>query len=92
MKKESINKVLKIFISEQDKYHHDTLYEVIAMEAKNMKVAGMSVYKGIFGFGIKSHIHTSKIVRLSEDLPIIIEIIDTEGPGGRQHQAGFSRQ
>jgi uncharacterized protein len=78
MKIEGTIKSLKIYIGEQKKHHHESLYEVIATEAKKMGLAGITIYKGILGYGAASHIHTSKIIRLSEDLPIIIEIIDSE--------------
>ena len=69
--------LLRIFIGEQNRYEGRPLYEWIVMEAKRMGLAGATVLRGIMGFGANSRIHTSKILRLSEDLPIIIEIVDT---------------
>ncbi len=69
-------KLLRIFIGETDKVSHTPLYEYIVMEAKKAGLAGATVFKGIMGFGGASRIHTAKILRLSEDLPLIIEIVD----------------
>lgn len=69
-------KLLRIFIGESDKYHFTPVYEHIVLEARKMGLAGATVYKGIMGYGGNSRIHTSKILRLSEDLPLIIEIVD----------------
>ena len=69
-------KLIRIFIGESDKLDSIPLYEKIVLEAKQNGLAGATVYKGIMGFGKNSRIHTSKILRLSEDLPIIIEIVD----------------
>ena len=71
-------KLLRIFIGEQDKWHHQPLYEAIVHLAKKEGVAGATAIKGFLGFGAKSHLHTAKLLRLSEDLPIIIEIVDSE--------------
>jgi len=69
--------LLRIFIGESDKKEGMPLYEWIVKRAKQEKLAGATVFRGIEGFGAKSHIHTAKILQLSTDLPIIIEIIDT---------------
>ena len=69
--------LLRIFIGERNRYEGRPLYEWIVMEAKRTGLAGATVLRGIMGFGANSRIHTSKILRLSEDLPIIIEIVDT---------------
>ena len=69
-------KLMRIFIGESDKINSIPLYEKIVLEAKQHGLAGATVYKGIMGFGKNSRIHTAKILRLSEDLPIIIEIVD----------------
>lgn len=70
-------KLLRIFLGESDHVDHTSLYEHIVMEAKKQGLAGATVWKGMMGFGGRSRkIHTSKILRLSEDLPIIIEIVD----------------
>ncbi len=71
-------KLLRIFIGEQDKWQGAPLYEAIVMLARKEKMAGATVLKGCMGFGCKSHLHTAKILRLSEDLPIVIEIVDSE--------------
>lgn len=69
-------KLLRIFIGDSDKTSHKPVYEEIVLRAKNAGLAGATVFKGIMGFGGTSRIHTSKILRLSEDLPLIIEIVD----------------
>jgi PII-like signaling protein len=71
-------KLLRIFIGESDRWHHQPLYEAIVIKAREMGLAGATVLRGPMGFGAKSHLHTSKILRLSMDLPIIIEIVDSE--------------
>jgi len=71
-------KLLRIFIGETDEHDGLPLYEWIVRKAKEMKMAGASVFRGIEGFGAKSHLHTAKILRLSQDLPILIELIDVE--------------
>ena len=71
-------KLLRIFIGERDKHDGLPLYEWIIKKAREMKMAGATVFRGIEGFGAKSHLHTAKILRLSQDLPILIELIDIE--------------
>ena len=71
-------KLLRIFIGESDKWHHQPLYEAIVLKARDLGMAGATVLRGPMGFGAKSHLHTSKILRLSLDLPLIIEIVDSE--------------
>lgn len=71
-------KLLRIFIGDSDRIGNLPVYEKIVLEAKNMGLAGATVFKGFMGFGQSSRLHTAKILRLSEDLPILIEIIDTE--------------
>jgi uncharacterized protein len=68
--------LVRIFIGETDKHGHRPLYEVIVEEARRRGMAGATVLRGIMGFGRASRIHTFKILRLSEDLPIVIEIVD----------------
>jgi PII-like signaling protein len=68
--------LLRIFIGETDKHHGRPLYEVIVQLARKMGLAGATVLRGVMGFGASSRIHTAKILRLSEDLPIVIEIVD----------------
>ena len=77
MKNQSVGSLLRIFIGELDKYHGKPLFEAIVKKAHSMGLAGSTVLRGIEGFGANSRvIHTAKLLRLSEDLPIIIEIVD----------------
>jgi len=69
--------LLRIFIGESDRYHGVPLYEWIVNKARENGLAGATVLRGLEGFGAHSRIHSSKILRLSDDLPIIIEIVDT---------------
>jgi len=71
--------LLRIFIGESDKYHGKPLYESIVMKARELNLAGATVLRGVLGFGADSRIHSSKLLELSQDLPIVIEIVDTEG-------------
>jgi hypothetical protein len=71
-------KLLRIFIGEADKWHHQPLYEAIVLKARELGLAGATVLRGPMGFGAHSHLHTSKILRLSMDLPIVIEMVDSE--------------
>jgi PII-like signaling protein len=70
--------LLRIFIGEDDKADHKPLYEAIVLKAREMHLAGATVLRGPLGFGHSSVLHTTKILRLSQDLPIVIEIIDAE--------------
>lgn len=70
--------LLRIFIGENDRHHHQPLYEAIIMKAREQHLAGATVLRGPMGFGRASRLHTTKVLRLSEDLPIIIEIVDGE--------------
>ncbi len=70
--------LLRIFIGESDKWHGQPLYEAIVKKARELQMAGATVLRGPMGFGAKSHLHTAKILRLSEDLPIVIEIVDSK--------------
>ena len=76
MKLPSEAELLRIFIGEADKFEGKPLYEVIANLARKKGMAGATVIRGLMGFGAHSRMHTAKILRLSEDLPIIIEIVD----------------
>jgi hypothetical protein len=78
MKLEGEGKLLRIFIGESDRWHGKPLYEAIVLAAREQGLAGATVLRGPMGFGANSHIHTAKILRLSEDLPMIIEIVDAE--------------
>jgi uncharacterized protein len=69
---------LRIFVGESDRWHHQPLYEAIVLKAREMHIAGATVLRGPMGFGHSSRLHTAKILRLSEDLPILIEIVDQE--------------
>src|SRR5436309_15873191 len=69
-------KLLRIFVGEADHWHGKPLYEAIVVEARTRGLAGATVIKGFMGFGAHSRIHTAKLLELSQDLPIIIEIVD----------------
>src|SRR3954464_8212286 len=69
---------LRIFIGESDRYEHHPLYEAIVLKAREAHLAGATVLRGPMGFGKSSRLHTAKILRLSTDLPIVIEIVDSE--------------
>lgn len=69
--------LLRIFIGESDRHHHHPLYEAIVLKAREAGLAGATVLRGAMGFGPSSRLHTTKILRLSEDLPLVIEIVDT---------------
>ena len=68
--------LLRIFLGEEDKFGNQPLYEAIVFKAREMHMAGATVLRGPLGFGHSSRIHTAKILRLSEDLPIVVEIVD----------------
>ena len=70
--------LLRIFIGESDRWQHQPLYEAIVLKAREMHLAGATVLRGPMGFGKSSRLHTAKILRLSTDLPLVIEIVDTE--------------
>ena len=70
--------LLRIFIGESDSFKGKPLYEQIVLKARELNLAGATVIHGTMGFGAGSRIHTAKIVRLSEDLPIVVELVDTE--------------
>lgn len=70
--------LLRIFIGESDLYKGQNLYETIVLKARELHMAGATVIRGIMSFGANSRIHTTKLLTLSEDLPMIIEIVDTE--------------
>jgi len=71
-------KLLRIFVGESDLINHVPVYEKIVLEARKEGLAGTTVTKGISGFGASSRIHTAKLLRLSEDLPLVVEIVDSE--------------
>src|SRR5579872_6806199 len=70
--------LLRIFIGESDQFEHKPLYEAIVLKAREVHLAGATVLRGPMGFGKSSRLHTSKILRLSADLPLVIEIVDDE--------------
>jgi hypothetical protein len=70
--------LLRIFIGESDRWQHKPLYEAIVLAAREAHLAGATVLRGPMGFGKSSRVHTSKIIRLSQDLPLVIEIVDSE--------------
>lgn len=69
---------LRIYIGESDTWKGENLYAAIVLKARELKLAGATVFRGIMGYGANSHIHTTKVLRLSEDLPVLIELVDTE--------------
>ncbi|PIQ81897.1 MAG: hypothetical protein COV76_06495 [Candidatus Omnitrophica bacterium CG11_big_fil_rev_8_21_14_0_20_64_10] len=71
-------KLLRVFIGEQDKWRGQPLHEAIVQLARKEGLAGATCLKGFLGFGAKSRLHTVKLLRLSEDLPVVIEIVDSE--------------
>jgi uncharacterized protein len=70
--------LLRIFIGEDDKFGGSPLHEAIVLKARELHLAGATVLRGPMGFGASSRLHTTKILRLSEDLPLVIEIVDSE--------------
>ncbi len=77
MKLEGEGKLLRIFIGESDKHGRKPLYQAIVEMLREEGMAGATVLRGVEGFGANSHLHTARILRLSEDLPIVIEVADT---------------
>lgn len=78
MKPESEATLLRIFIGESDLYQHSALHEVIVKKAREMGLAGATVIRGILSYGASSHFRSNRILDLSSDLPLIVEIVDTE--------------
>lgn len=70
--------LLRVFFGEEDKFEHLPLHEAIVLKAREMHLAGATVLRGHIGYGHSSRIHTTKILRLSEDLPVIVEIVDAQ--------------
>jgi PII-like signaling protein len=70
--------LLRIFLGEDDRFEHQPLYEAIVLKAREQQLAGATVLRGPMGFGHSSHLHTAKILRLSENLPVIVEIVDSK--------------
>jgi PII-like signaling protein len=70
--------LLRIFFGENDKFHHRPLHEAIVLKAREMHLGGATVLRGHIGFGHSSRIHTTKFLRLSQDLPVVVEIVDSQ--------------
>jgi len=70
--------LLRIFIGESDRWNHKPLYEAIVLKARELQMAGATVLRGPLGFGKSSRLHTAKILQLSMDLPMVVEIVDAE--------------
>jgi uncharacterized protein len=79
MKSESEGSLLRIFVGESDRWEGKPLYEAIVLRARADGLAGATVLRGLEGFGAHSRLHTTRILRLSEDLPVVIEIVDEPG-------------
>ena len=77
MKISEEGQLLRIFIGESDRWQKRPLYEAIILKAREMGIAGATMLRGLMGYGATSRIHTAKILRLSEDLPVVIEIVDS---------------
>lgn len=77
MRLEGEGKLLRIFIGEADHWHGKPLYDAIVQVAREEGLAGATVTRGIEGFGADSHLHTTRLLRLSEDLPVVVEIVDS---------------
>ncbi len=78
MKLQGEARLLRIFVGESDRYGGRPLYEALVLEARRRGLAGATVFKGFMGYGAHSRIHTAKVLQLSEDLPVMVEIVDTE--------------
>jgi len=70
--------LLRIFLGEDDRHGRQPLYEAVVLKAREMHLAGATVLRGPLGFGHSSRLHTAKVLRLSEDLPIVVEVVDSE--------------
>jgi PII-like signaling protein len=77
MKLHGEGKLLRIFVGETDKHEGRALYESIILKARELNLAGATAFRGIMGYGATSRVHSIKLLRLSEDLPVMIEIVDT---------------
>ena len=76
MKIQGEGQLLRIFIGESDRWHGQPLYEAIVLKIREQGLAGATVLRGTMGFGVHSRVHTTKVLRLSDDLPVIVEIVD----------------
>ena len=70
--------LLRLYVGEQAKHHHRPFYEVVIAKAKECGIAGATVFKGVLSYGMSGRVHTAKILELSQSLPVVIEIMDTE--------------
>ncbi|HVA21343.1 MAG TPA: DUF190 domain-containing protein [Candidatus Micrarchaeia archaeon] len=77
MRLEGEGQLLRIFIGESDRWHGRPLHEAIVAKARELGLAGATVLRGVEGFGAHSHLHTTRILRLSQDLPVVVEMVDT---------------
>ena len=78
MRLEGTGLLVRIYIGESDHWHGRPLYQAIVEMLRERHIAGATVLRGIEGFGAKSHLHTTRILRLSQDLPVLIEVVDDE--------------
>ena len=78
MKIEGTGLLIRIYIGETDRWHEKPLYQAIVELLRTRGIAGATVLRGIEGYGARSHLHTTRILRLSEDLPVLIEVVDAE--------------
>ena len=78
MQAESPAKMLRIYIGERDKTGHTTAYEALLLEARRQGISGVTVLRAIMGYGASASIHTAKLIEITDDLPIVIEIVDSE--------------
>lgn len=69
--------ILRIFIAEDDRHHGNHLFEAILVQAREMRLAGCTVFRGVEGFGASAAIHSSRVLRLTEDHPMVVEVVDT---------------
>ena len=78
MKISGVGLLLRVYIGESDRWHGKPLHEALVLKAREMGLAGATVMRGVEGFGAHSRMHTAKVLRMSEDLPLLIEIVDRE--------------
>jgi len=78
MKISEDGQLLRVFVGESDKWEGKPLYEALVLKAREMGLAGATMLRGLMGYGAASRVHTAKILRLSEDLPVIVEIVDSQ--------------
>ncbi len=70
--------LMRIFVGEADRYEHQPLYRALVEMLRRHKIAGATVLRGTLGFGAESHMHTAQLLRLSQDLPVVIEVVDSQ--------------